>query len=385
VYWELVPDAPAGSYQGLVTDGTDLAAIVYVPNVRFGIVLRSGGTWEALPTPPGLSAAVVALSPAQLAVAGGTVPATVGLFDRSARTWTRLPDLPAPQHDAPVAVELVEGGPLVITQACRAFRWNGSMWETPGGWPQPSATSGCWRPFIRDGGRLFALAGGIFEYTGGRFLYPPQPDGPERVGVAVLPEGLVILQNGALGYADSLYVPGRSTPLSTPYFSSGPLVRHHGSLFMRTRAGPVRLGEGRWTLTRATASEDVLAWRPEGTYADAGGELYAASSQGLYVGRSSVRRLLPVAVEGFGVSGASFTSELRLANFGDADATAILKLRDPPGLTAGTTRIDVALPARRSVRIDDLIARFRAVNPGAPSTGSVRSGRAVGKRPGLLL
>lgn len=376
VTWERVPDAPAGSYSSLATDGTDLAAVVSTPAspYEYSVALRTSAGWEALDLPAGLRPRMVALSSANLLVVAqedcmAVSPTPVWLLDRAARVWSRLPDLAAEFCEAAVGLEFEDGKPLVLTSRCRVFSLSGATWETPGGWPAPSNQAQCSQTFVRDSGRLFAVAGAIFEYVGGHFEYPPQPEGPERVGVAVMPEGLAIL-------AESLYLPGRPTPLSMPYFSSGPLIRHGGAFFVRTFAGPARLFEGRWALTRLTvpdlnSREVQQAWGPEGPFVEAGGELFAGSSKGLFVGTSSVRRLLPVAVKGSGVSGASFTSHLQLANFGATDATAALELRDPSGLAAGTTRLDVLLPARRTVRIDDLIVRFRAVNPAAPPAGSV--------------
>jgi hypothetical protein len=379
VTWERVPAAPTGSYLSLATDGTDLAAVVSstVYTSPNSVVLRTSAGWETLTLPTGLNPRIVALASDKLLVAAradcmAVSPTEVWLMDRASRTWSRLPDVAAEFCEDVVGLEFVDGVPLVLTSRCRAFRLSGSTWETPSGWPERSGPASCSRTFVRDTGRLFAVAGAIFEYAGGRFEYPVQPEGPERVGVAVMPEGLAFLQNGARGYADSLYMPGRSTPLSTPDFSSGPLIRHNGALFLSTLAGPARLSEGKWSLTRPTAPDQFgRAWGPEGTYVEAGGELFASSSRGLFIGRSSVRRLLPVAVKNHGVSGASFTSDLRLANFGDVDAAAALELRDPSGLAVKATRFVAALPARHSLRIDDLIERFRSEDPAASPAGSV--------------
>jgi hypothetical protein len=379
VTWEWVPAAPTGSYVSLATDGTDLAAVVSstVYTSPNSVVLRTSAGWETLTLPAGLNPRIVALASDKLLVAAradcmAVSPTEVWLMDRASRTWSRLPDVAAEFCEDVVGLEFVDGVPLVLTSRCRAFRLSGSTWETPSGWPERSGPASCSRTFVRDAGRLFAVAGAIFEYADGRFQYPVQPEGPERVGVAVMPEGLAFLQKGARGYADFLYMPGRSAPLSTPDFSSGPLIRHNGALFLSTRAGPARLSEGRWSLTRPTVPEQFgWAWGPEGPYVEAGGELFAASSRGLFIGRSSVRRLLPVVVKNHGVSGASFTSDLRLANFGDADATAALELRDPFGLAVKATRFVAALPARHSLRIDDLIERFRSEDPAASPAGSV--------------
>jgi hypothetical protein len=385
VTWERVPAAPTGSYLSLATDGTDLAAVVSTPVYaspdEYSAVLRTSAGWKALNLPAGLRPRMVALSSDRLLVVAqgdciAVSPTPVWLLDRTSGIWSRLPELVTESCELAVGLEFEDGKPLVLTSRCRVFSLSGATWETPGGWPAPSNQAQCSQTFVRDSGRLFAVAGAIFEYVGGHFEYPPQPEGPERVGVAVMPEGLAILQNGSTGDAELLYLPGRPTPLLMPYFSFGPLIRHGGAFFVRTFAGPARLFEGRWALTRLTVpdlnSREVQdAWGPEGPFVEAGGELFAGSSKGLFVGTSSVRRLLPVAVKSSGVSGASFTSHLQLANFGDTDATAVLELRDPSGLAAGTTRVNIPLPARRTVRIDDLIAQFRGVNPEAPSTGSV--------------
>ncbi len=383
----MVPDAPAGQYESLVTDGTDLAAIVSVYSgntVDRWVVIRTSSGWESQAVPSDLAPRAIALSTTTLALVATMVPFCAGggpslwIFDRASRTWSRIGDVPAASAcETPVSLAFESDSLLALTSSCRLLRWTGSLWETAPGWPTYGPQAACGAPFVRDGGRLFAVAGAIFEVTKGQVVYPVQPEGPERVGVAVLPEGLAFLQKGARGFADWLYLPGQQTPLSTPAFSSGPLIRRGEAFFLPTLAGPARLGEGRWTVTRTTAPDPGArwtydhAWGPEGPFVDAGGELFAASSRGLFAARSSVRRLLPVAVKGFGVSGASFASDLRLANFGDADATARLELRGPSGLATGATRMDVPLPARRSARVDDLIAAFRSVDPMAPSTGSV--------------
>jgi hypothetical protein len=379
VTWEFVPAAPTGSYLSLATDGTDLAAVVSstVYTSPNSVVLRTSAGWETLTLPAGLNPRIVALASDKLLVAAradcmAVSPREVWLMDRASRTWSRPPDIAAESCEDVVGLEFVDGVPLVLTSRCRAFRLSGSTWETPSGWPERSGLASCSRTFVRDAGRLFAVAGAIFEYADGRFQYPVQPEGPERVGVAVMPEGLAFLQNGAWGYADSLYMPGRSTPLSTPDFSLGHLIRHNGALFLSTLAGPARLSEGKWSLTRPTIPGQFgRAWGPEGTYVEAGGELFASSSRGLFIGSSSVRRLLPVVVKNHGVSGASFTSDLRLANFGDVDAAATIELRDPSGLAVKATRFVAALPARHSLRIDDLIERFRSEDPAASPVGSV--------------
>jgi hypothetical protein len=386
VRWDLVPDAPAGQYESLVTDGTDLAAIVSVysgDTVTRWVAVRTSSGWQSQAVPNDFAPQAIALSATKLALVGTAVPFCVAaspslwILDRASWSWSRIGDVPAATAcETPVALAFESDVLLALTSSCRLLRWTGTLWETVPGWPTYGPQAACSAPFVRDGGRLFAVAGAIFEVTKGQVVYPIQPEGPERVGVAVLPEGLAFLQKGARGFADWLYVPGQPTPLSTPAFSTGPLLRWDGAFVLSTFAGPARLGEGRWTITRTAAPDTASgtfdrAWGPGGPFLDAGGELFAASSGGLFAARASVRRLLPVAVTGHGVSGAAYTTELALANFGETDTSATLELRDPAGASAGTTRISVALPARHTVRLDDLVGRFRLAAPGAPATGNV--------------
>ncbi len=389
--WEKVPGAPEGEYLGLAAHGDDLAVVFrehrsggeLVP----GAALRSAGSWERLqvPTgdgsPPATLFRAVALSEFRLAVAGqvgdpGRPSIRIWIWDRAARTWTTLPEVPA-SGDWEVAVDLdIEGdGVLLLSSRCRLLRWTGSAWVTPEGWPAEAfGNASCSEPFVRDSGRLFVVAGAIFEYRQGRIVYPLQPEGAERRGVAVLPEGLAFLQNGPSGYPNRLFLPGRPGPLGMPLFATGRLFRHGEALYAATEAGPVRLGEGLWTYTRPAGlqgqSDSGSAQGPEGPFVRAGGVVYGASRTGLFVGRPSVRRLLPVFTSGSGLRGETYRTELVLSNFGDVAVTARVELRAPAGIAAGRWTASVELPPGAGKRIEDLLVLY-SPSPGLPATGSL--------------
>ncbi len=377
--WDLVNDAPSGTIERLATDGTDLAVSVadtgINPARRVAIFTTDG--WETYDVPNALWPGAIALSSTRLALAGMTVPLfadgmppVLWMLDRATKAWTRVGDLPmGSRPDTPVALTFEGNGVLVLTSACRLLRWTGSAWETPGGWPTYGPQAECGSPFIRDGGRLFAVAGAVFDLTTGQVVYPTQPEGPERVGVAVDPGGPVFLQNGASYFAASLFLPGRSDALDVPPYSRGPLLHRARSFYAGSFAGLVRLGAGRWTVTRTAASPTGFV--PRGPFVEVGGIVYSTNGSALIAGRDSTRLLLPVVVKGSGVAGASYRTELRLLNAGEVDVTVDLELRPPQGRSGGTARLTVPLAAGRAAVLQDLVESFRSLHPEAPTLGSV--------------
>lgn len=383
--WEKVPGVPEGEIAALGANGSDLAVVFRVPppggGRRDGLALRSGGDWETLPLPqpaegrqfPFFSA--VALSDRRLVVGesswrDGRSGMRLLAWDRTARSWEELPAVPATtDFEGIVALEDLGDEVLLLTSRCRLMRFTGSAFVTPEGWPSAAfETASCQAPFVRDSGRLFVVAGAVFEYRAGRIEYPPQPEGTERRGVAVLPEGLAFLQGGAWGWPDKLFLPGKATPLRAPLFAAGPLLQSGGSLYTGTYRGPARLGEGRWWSTRPSGPPGTTDFGPTGPFVEAGGELYGGSTRGLFLGRTSVRRLLPVVAGGSGRNGETYRTELLLSNSGASPVTARLRLRAPDGIAAGTWTSEVALPPGTGRRVEDLAALFP---PGVPSTGSL--------------
>jgi hypothetical protein len=380
--WERVPGAPAGEVLSLAANGADLAVAFRVQppgGSRWdGLALRTGGEWEVLPLPEGRqfpSYTAVALSGGRLLVGetswqdGGTVTRLLS-WDRAGRSWTALSFLPmADAYEGIVALEDLGQEVLLLSSRCRLMRFTGSTFVTPEGWPSTAFDrASCQAPFVRDSGRLFVVAGAVFEYRAGRVEYPPQPEGPERRGVAVLPEGLAFLQSGAWGRPDKLFLPGRATPLGTPLFATGPLLWSGGSLYTGTYRGPARLGEGRWWYTRPAGLPGTTDFGPTGPFVEAGGELYGGSRNGLFLGRTSVRRLLPVVAGGSGRGGETYRTELLLSNSGASPVTARLQLRAPDGIAAGTWTSDLALLPGTGWRVENLAALFPQ---GVPPTGSL--------------
>lgn len=383
--WEKVPGAPEGSILSLAASGSDLAVAsrIWRPGEsnRHVLALRADGSWEELPLPAPAEGRVnpvytaVALTPGRLFVAessaqeGGTAIRLLS-WDRAARSWSALTFVPmANPWVQVVGMEALDDGLLLLTSGCQLTRWTGSAFVTPEGWPSAAfEKASCQAPFVRDSGRLFVVAGAIFEYRGGRIEYPPQPEGTERRGVAVLPEGLAFLQSGAWGWPDRLFLPGKANPLGTPLFATGPLFRSGGNLYTGTYRGPARLGEGRWWYTRPAGPPGTAGFGPTGPFLEAGGEFYGGSTEGLFVGRTSVRRLLPVVVGGSGVNGETYRTELLLSNSGASPITARLQLRAPGGIAAGTWTAEVELPAGTGRQVEDLAALFP---PGVPRTGSL--------------
>lgn len=380
--WERVPGAPGGEIAALAADGADLA-LVYRTSLpregrRDGLALRNLGEWEVLPLPEGAqfpSYTAVALSGSRLLAGetswiGGAAVTRLVSWDRAGRSWTALAYLPmADAYEGIAALEDLGQEVLVLTSRCRLTRFTGSTFVTPEGWPSASfGKASCQAPFVRDAGRLFVVAGAVFEYRAGRVDYPLQPEGTERRGVAVLPEGLAFLQSGAWGWPDKLFLPGRTEPLGVPLFATGPLFRSGGSLYAGTYRGPARLGEGRWWYTRPAGPPGAAGFGPRGPFVEAGGELYGASTEGLFAGRTSVRRLLPVVANGSGRNGETYRTELLLSNSGAGPVTAHLELRAPDGSAAGRWTAAVPLPPGTGRRIEDLAALFP---PGAPPTGSL--------------
>ncbi len=383
--WEKVPGAPGGEIAALAANGSDLAVATRVwrpgESDRQGLALRSGGFWEALPVPAAAEGRVnpvytaVALTPARLFVAEssaqrGGMAIRLLSWDRAARIWSALTFVPmVDPYVSVVGMEALDDGLLLLTSSCQLTRWTGSTFVTPEGWPSAAfEKASCQAPFVRDSGRLFVVAGAVFEYRAGRIEYPTQPEGTERRGVAVLPEGLAFLQSGAWGWPDKLFLPGRANPLRAPLFAAGPLFRSGGSLYTGTFRGPARLGEGRFWYTRPAGPLGETDFGPSGPFVEAGGELYGGSRGGLVVGRTSVRRLLPVVAGGSGRGGETYRTELLLSNSGASPVTARLELRAPDGIAAGRWTADVPLPPRTGRRVEDLLALFP---PGVPSTGSL--------------
>lgn len=383
--WEKVPGAPAGEVVSLAANGADLAVATRVwrpgESVRNGLALRSGGVWEALPVPAAAEGRVnpvftaVALTPGRLFTAessaqGSGTAVRLLSWDRAARSWSALTFVPmGNSYVKVVGMEALDDGLLLLTSSCQLTRWTGSAFVTPEGWPSAAfEKASCQAPFVRDSGRLFVVAGAVFEYRDGRVEYPPQPEGTERRGVAVLPEGLAFLQSGAWGWPDKLFLPRKAEPLGVPLFATGPLFRSDGSLYTGTYRGPARLGEGRWWYTRPAGLPGTTDFGPTGPFVEAGGELYGGSTAGLFRGRTSVRRLLPVVAGGSGRNGETYRTELLLSNAGAVPVTARLQLRAPDGIAAGTWTSEVALPPGMGRQVEDLAALFP---PGVPSTGSL--------------
>lgn len=382
--WEKVPGAPEGSILSLAASGSDLAVASRI--WRSGesnrhLALRSGGSWETLPLPAPAEGRVnpvytsVALTPGRLFVAessaqGSGTAIRLLSWDRAARSWSTLTFVPmANPYVQVVGMEALDDGLLLLTSSCQLTRWTGSAFVTPEGWPSAAfEKASCQAPFVRDSGRLFVVAGAIFEYRAGRIEYPPQPEGTQRRGVAVLPEGLAFLQSGAWGWPDKLFLPGKATPLATPLFAAGPLFRSGGSLYTGTYRGPARLGDGRWWYTRPAGPPGTTDFGPTGPFVEAGGEVYGGSTAGLFLGRTSVRRLLPVVAGGSGRNGETYRTELLLSNSGASPLTARLQLRAPDGIAAGTWTAEVALPPGTGRQVEDLVALFP---PGVPRTGSL--------------
>ncbi|MBI5443479.1 MAG: hypothetical protein HY900_20000, partial [Deltaproteobacteria bacterium] len=385
IVWERVPGAPEGGILSLAASGTDLAVATRVwqpgESDRHVLAVRSGGSWEALPLPALAEGRVnpvytaVALTPGRLFVAessaqGGGTAIRLLSWDRAARSWSALTFVPmANPYVSVVGMEALDDGLLLLTSSCQLTRWTGSAFVTPEGWPSAAfERASCETPFVRDAGRLFVVAGAVFEYRAGRIEYPLQPEGTGRKGVAVLPEGLAFLQDGAWGWPDKLFLPGRAEPLGVPLFATGPLWRTGGSLYTGTYRGPARLGEGRWWYTRPAGPPGTTDFGPTGPFVEAGGELYGGSQGGLFLGRTSVRRLLPVVAGGSGRGGETYRTELLLSNAGVVPVTARLELRAPDGIAAGRWMADVPLPPGTGRRVEDLAALFP---PGVPSTGSL--------------
>ncbi len=383
--WEKVPGAPEGSILSLAASGSDLAVATRVwrpgESDRHGLALGNGGEWETLPVPAAAEGRVnpvytaVALTPGRLFVAessaqGSGTAIRLLSWDRAARSWSVLTFVPmANPYVKVVGMEALDDGLLLLTSSCQLTRWTGSAFVTPDGWPSAAfEKASCQAPFVRDSGRLFIVAGAVFEYRAGRVEYPPQPEGTERRGVVVLPEGLAFLQSGAWGWPDKLFLPGRATSLGTPLFATGPLLKSGGSLYTGTYRGPARLGEGRWWSTRPAGSPGTTDFGPKGPFVEAGGELYGGSTAGLFLGRTSVRRLLPVVAGGSGRNGETYRTELLLSNSGATPVTARLQLRAPDGIAAGTWDAEVALPPGTGRQVEDLLALFP---PDAPRTGSL--------------
>lgn len=385
VAWEKVAGAPGGEVLSLAAKGSDLAVAnrLWLPGEsgRHVLALRSEGSWEALPLPAPAegrgnpSYTAVALTPERLFVAessaqGGGMAIRLLSWDRAARCWSALTFVPMSNaYVKVVAMEALDDGLLLLTSSCQLTRWNGSSFVTPEGWPSASfQQASCEAPFVHDAGRLFVVAGAVFEYRAGRIEYPAQPEGAERKGVAVVPGGLAFLQNGSWGWPDRLFLPGRTEALGAPAFTTGPLFRFGGSLYAGTYRGPARLGEGRWWYTRPTGPLGETDFGPTGPFVEAGGEVYGGSRGGLFVGRRSVRRLLPVVARGSGKRGETYRTELLLANVGSVAVTARLELRAPGGLAEAAWTAEVPLPPGTGRRLEDVHAAFL---PGATATGSL--------------
>lgn len=383
--WEKVPGVPDGEILSLAASGSDLAIATRVwrpgQSDQHLLALRSGGEWEALPLPEPAGGRVnpvytaVALAPGRLFVAesswqSGSTAIRLLSWDRAARSWSALTFVPMSNpHVTVVGLEALDDGLLLLTSSCQLTRWTGASFVTPEGWPSAAfEKASCQAPFVRDSGRLFVVAGAVFEYRGGRVEYPAQPEGPERTGVAVLPEGLAFLRKGRSGWTDELHLPGRTEPLAVPSFTTGPLFRFGGSLYAATYRGPARLGEGRFRYTRPAGPLGETSYGPTGPFVEAEGTLYGGSPSGLFAARPSVRRLLPVVAAGSGRGGESYRTELFLANTGPVPVTARLELRAPGGIAAGRWTADVPLPAGAGRKLGDLPSLFP---PGAPETGSL--------------
>lgn len=383
--WEKVAGVPEGAVVSLAASGDDLAVALRTlrpgGSGRAGLALRSGGSWEALPLAPPADGRVnpvytaVALAPGRLFVAessaqGNGTAIRLLAWDRAARSWSALSFVPMTNpYVKVVAMEALDDGLLLLTSSCQLTRFTGSAFVTPEGWPSAAFVNAeCQAPFVRDAGRLFVVAGAVFEYRSGRVEYPPQPEGAQRRGVAVLPDGLAFLQSGAWGWTDKLFVPGRRDPLGVPAFTTGPLVRVGGALYAGTYRGPARLGEGRWSYTRPAGPLGETSFGPTGPFVAAGDGLYAGDLSGLHVARASVRRLLPVVTRGSGKGGETYRTALLLSNLGVVPVTARLELRAPDGLASGRWVAEVPLPPGTDRRLEDVLGLFP---PGAPATGSL--------------